>query len=455
VGSEDCLNLNIWTSYLPADGGRALKKDLKPVMVSIFGGGFQTGHPNIPANDGGGLACRGDVVVVAINYRLGSFGLLPLNNGANNGNYGISDQVLALDWIRANIADFGGDPDRITLFGESAGGASVRVHVASPKSGGKFVGAIAQSFGLAGTIYAPFLTINDGILKFTAPTLAAFNCTDATSQVDCLRAVPTDKLTSFATQADNLVVDGVYVTAPLLPTTLPKGVHFMSGTMRDDGAAFLPAYPTTENLTEWLEAGNVSFVGASGLFPLPPSNNATLAIFNVTNRMLTDYTFLCPSQTVLKQFANSSDAGIYGYVFNRAYQPASWNPWNGLCRPPATTAHPNGDPSQEYFKCHAGEMYYTFGNLAREGQHFRDDADLPFMQYIVDAWTSFGRTYDPNPDPALLKARRYDNTAKELARSGKWLPIEGDYTMRALDWPTSQVGVAEAAQCAVVGWPGL
>ena len=133
-GSEDCLFLNIWTTYLPAHAG---SKQLKPVMFWIHGGAFTGGTANDPTFDGGNIASRGDVVMVAINYRLSTLGFLALDDGVTKGNFGFADQINALDWVRNNIQDFGGDPDRITIFGQSAGAASVRAMLASPKSIGK------------------------------------------------------------------------------------------------------------------------------------------------------------------------------------------------------------------------------------------------------------------------------------------------------------------------------
>lgn len=114
-GSEDCLHLNIYTPYLPKASSDNDK--LKPVMFWIHGGAFINGYGSDPTFDGGNLASRGDVVVVTINYRLGDFGFLTFGNGTGlDGNYGISDQVSALQWVHDNIAAFGGDPNRVTIW---------------------------------------------------------------------------------------------------------------------------------------------------------------------------------------------------------------------------------------------------------------------------------------------------------------------------------------------------
>jgi len=143
--SEDCLYLNIWA---PPEDGRK-----KPVMVWIHGGGFATGSGASPATHGASFAREGDVVLVTINYRLGPFGFLHLAGAAggeyaDSANLGLQDQVAALRWVRENIAAFGGDPDRVTIFGESAGGRSVGLLLTMPSARGLFHQAIIQSGSL-------------------------------------------------------------------------------------------------------------------------------------------------------------------------------------------------------------------------------------------------------------------------------------------------------------------
>jgi para-nitrobenzyl esterase len=134
---EDCLNLNLFT---PGCDGRK-----RPVMVWIHGGGFTHGAGYEALYDGGPLAVRGDVVVVTINYRLGALGLLRLPEIGAHGNQGLLDQMMALGWVRDNIAAFGGDPAAVTIFGESAGSASVGCLVTMPSARGLFHRAIQQS----------------------------------------------------------------------------------------------------------------------------------------------------------------------------------------------------------------------------------------------------------------------------------------------------------------------
>ena len=140
--SEDCLFLNIWS---PAADGKK-----RPVMFWIHGGGFVIGSGSASLYNGVNLANHGDVVVVTINYRLGSLGFLYFETEAARkagfeNNLGMKDQIAALQWVKENISAFGGDPNQVTIFGESAGGTSVETLLACPAARGLFKGAIAES----------------------------------------------------------------------------------------------------------------------------------------------------------------------------------------------------------------------------------------------------------------------------------------------------------------------
>src|SRR5262249_3382397 len=147
--SEDCLYLNVWT-------GAKSASEHRPVMVWIHGGALTRGAGSVAAYDGESLAKKG-VVVVTINYRLGVFGFLAhpeLSRESahpSSGNYGLLDQIAALEWVKRNIEAFGGDPQRVTIFGESAGSWSVNALVASPLTKGLFQRAIGES----GALFAP------------------------------------------------------------------------------------------------------------------------------------------------------------------------------------------------------------------------------------------------------------------------------------------------------------
>lgn len=132
---EDCLTLNVYTKSLTGN---------RPVMVWIFGGGFFSGSGNDLVY-GPDYLVNEDVIVVTINYRLAALGFLSTNDNNAPGNYGLKDCVLALKWVQKNIAQFGGDPTQVTIFGESAGGAAVHHLILSPAASGLFAKAISQS----------------------------------------------------------------------------------------------------------------------------------------------------------------------------------------------------------------------------------------------------------------------------------------------------------------------
>jgi carboxylesterase type B len=456
TGSEDCLFLNIWTPYLPNPNSKPKKKDLRPVAFWIHGGAFIGGTANDPTFDGGNLASRGDVVVVAINYRLLALGFLALKDGVTNGNFGLADQITALDWVRAHIRNFGGDPDRITIFGQSAGAGSVRALIASPKAAGKFSGAILLSNlgGLNyGTTYSRYYTIDEQVKVAANPFLAAANCTDAPSQVDCLRALPAHTLTQLG-DVRYLVVDGTYLTSPELPLTGPRlPIRLMMGITRDDGAPFI-SFPTTTNQTEYLAARGFSLPPETlSLFPLPNTGNATLDLFNSSSRIATDGIFRCIDQaTAFAGLSSRRFESVYYYEFDRTYQTGGWPALN-VCEAPRTASHPHGDPSKPYLRCHSGELYYVFGTLARQGRPVRDDGDLPFEQFVLDTFAAFIRTGDPNPDKGYLKARGYTKTLEQVQRAGEWRPSTKEkMVLRALDWPRSRSeGFRELEQCEALG----
>lgn len=179
---EDCLFLNVWTPTLPAE--RSGKK--KAVMFWIHGGGFTSGFGSDTTFDGGNMASRGDVVVVTTNYRLSTLGFLAMEDTPLKGNYWLSDLTAALDWVRANIENFGGDKDQITIFGQSAGAAAVRALIASPLTKNKFARAILQS--CPGGTFSEYQSVK-AATDITNVILDETGCTrkDKASEIECLR----------------------------------------------------------------------------------------------------------------------------------------------------------------------------------------------------------------------------------------------------------------------------
>ena len=233
--SEDCLTLNVWTPPPSAEP--------RAVLVWIHGGGFFNGSGDI--YDARRLSAQGDIIVVTVNYRLGALGFLAdpaLGRDGAIGNYGLTDQQAALRWVRDNIAEFGGDPQQVTIAGESAGGMSVCDHLVAPGSAGLFRAAIIQS--------APCQAQYD--LPMAEQTSTAYatevGCPDRAVAAQCLRALPADKLTHplmyarFGAER----LSGPVTGTPALPVNPVVGiaqgkaapVPLMIGTTSDEYALF-------------------------------------------------------------------------------------------------------------------------------------------------------------------------------------------------------------------------
>lgn len=369
--------------------------------------------------------------------------------------------------LHAHIRDFGGDPNRITIFGQSAGAASVRALLASPKTIGKYAAAIPQS-NLAGsnyaTTYSQYYSIAQEVAVAANPILNDTGCLNATSQIDCLRNVDPYLLANLTDVARYLVVDGTYLVTPELEIT-GQGpvahVPVMMGFMRDDGAAFI-SYPSpNDTVSSFLvENGfNLSTISTLSVFPEPNGPNKTLDVFNTTALIATDSEFRCLDEaTAYSAVRHDVFSDVYFYEFNRSYQLSTYSPNPPVCQPPVEPGFAYGDPSAEYFKCHSGELYYVFGTIVFNGLPLRDDNDIPMSQLIVDTWSAFARTYHPDPDPAYLQARDFTNTTAAIDQSGsRWTPATNDsLTLRLLQYPSVQepFGVYDGqVECQALGFP--
>ncbi|KIP12137.1 hypothetical protein PHLGIDRAFT_113924 [Phlebiopsis gigantea 11061_1 CR5-6] len=461
--SEDCLFLNTWTSFVPQSAS-APKSTLKAVMLWIHGGAFTSGEGSDPTFGGGPMTSRGDVVLVTSNYRLSTLGFLALDDGKTKGNFGTADQIAALEWFNEHISAFGGDPERVTIFGQSAGAASMRALLQSPTSFGKYAAAIQMS-NLAGdgyaTTYSQYYTIEQEQTLVADPIIAAAGCGDATDALSCLKTVDGNTLVNLPTVARFVVVDGTYVLASELPlnqTGKVANVHAMIGWMRDDGAAFISS-PTSDNVVFALEANGLpTNVANSSLFPIPslPGNTDIDNLFNMTARAATDGLFRCLDQaTTFSGVQHDLFKSMWSYEFNRSYQTPGFDPNAPHCDAPKDTTHPAGDPNEEYFKCHSGELFFVFGSLPTS-LSYRDASELPFMQVALDTWTAFGRTFNPNPDPAFLKARGFTTSATIFAKQSRWEPVTkssvNGQALHILQFPSKMDGFRELPQCDFLGF---
>ena len=372
--SEDCLNLNI---YRPNNGNAAL-----PVMVWIPGGALVAGSGSRPVNHGGNLAMQ-NVVVVAINYRLGTFGYFAhpelSERNADGGrlfNYGLMDQIAALEWVRDNIASFGGDPANVTIFGESAGGLSVYALVASPQARGLFAKAISQSgYGRGRQPRIAALADPDETpVEAMGPKLAEAMGMPGAS-LDELRAQPAEQIVA-ATDFSSfimLAVDGVVLTDDLWK------VH-------DRGeAAQVPLM---------VGATDAEFIGGS-----PEQRRAMLAQFMSDDTM----------NAMTPFYGNESqrDTFLYSdFVFhsqNRGIAMAHEKSGNPVFVYRFAMPGEGVEPLELmgetiYGAYHASELPYMFGNFT--GDHFDptepDETQRRVSQQMMRYWTNFARTGDPN-----------------------------------------------------------
>jgi para-nitrobenzyl esterase len=240
--SEDCLFLNVWTPNPDPRAGR-------PVMFYIHGGAYAHGSGSHPQYDGAELCHRGDVVVVTVNHRLNAFGYLYLQRFgdaalADSGNAGQLDLVLALRWVRDNIAAFGGDPERVLVFGQSGGGAKIATMMAMPAADGLFHRAATMS-GQQVTVSGP--------ANATARTRAYLEALGlAPAEVDALRRLPAERLLEGLSAADPVLPYGNVYFGPVLdmrslqrhpffPDAAPQSaqVPMIIGNTRDETRAFL------------------------------------------------------------------------------------------------------------------------------------------------------------------------------------------------------------------------
>jgi para-nitrobenzyl esterase len=379
-GSEDCLFLNVWT---PA---KASETKL-PVMVWIHGGGFQAGSTSVAREDGEQLAQQG-VVVVSTNYRLGIFGFLVYpdlakESGRNSaGNYGLLDQVAALQWVRQNISAFGGDPASVTIFGESAGSFSVSALMASPLAKGLFQKAIGESgaaFFSAGLAFEPLAVREEKDLKLVSSTLGI-------QSVSELRAVPAQKLLdsffkpggehNFAFDPD---VDG-YFLPESVPAIFAAGkqndVPLLAGWNHDEGSfdvVFNPQKPTVDSMkaTAQKEFG----AKAAEFLRLYPAETDAQALRSMED-FAGDRFIAWSTWRWMQAQSKTGKQPVYRYRFDLA-QPAD----------------PNG-PQLGAF--HSSEIEYVFGQLDSKANVQWRPSDRQLSAQMQKYWANFARSADPN-----------------------------------------------------------
>lgn len=379
--SEDCLYLNVWT---PADS----PGDHLPVMVWIHGGAFSTGSGSFPLYDGHNLAQKG-VVVVTINYRLGPLGFLahPALSGESphgvSGNYGLLDQVAALEWVRENIAAFGGDPKTVTVFGESAGGMSICDLMVSPLADGLFSRAIIES----GPFMDMALRLGTGDTLAEAETSGQdianrLGCSQASDVLACLRSKTPDELIQAGTPINRILnpialgpnIDG-YVL-PDQPSALfaagkQKAVPLINGTNASEGSIFAPDIgPEMYRMALNLVFGSY----ADQVFALYPATTPA-EVKPALTRLITEMAFAASSRFACTEMAKV-DAPAYMYEFTRV---------------------PNDPRVQGLGAFHGIEIVYAFGNFDEIQQLASPEPqDLSLSEDMMNYWVGFAKTGDPN-----------------------------------------------------------
>ena len=317
--SEDCLTLNIWAPD---------RQKSKPVMVWIHGGGFTFWSSAFELFDGGRLARAGDVVVVSMNYRLGLLGFLPMQDEAFGESrvLGLLDQQLALEWVRDNIAAFGGDPNNVTVFGESAGGFSICYHLGMPSSDGLFHKAIIQS---GGSCSPPKDASSVTEVYRDMLTLSGCQSEDAEQVLDCLRGLNGEALMDVQRELPKNII-GTSLLWPLA-TSEPK---VGGGALRrmHDGAPNIPilAGSNANEFTFFTAIGGLSAISEAdydaAIGHLKLSREAEAEVRSIYNAehygsirkaieaMGTDAVFTCPAFRFARQTSTSAYP-VYLYQF--------------------------------------------------------------------------------------------------------------------------------------------
>ena len=360
--SEDSLYLNIWK---PAGDAKNL-----PVMVYIHGGSLKTGQPWYADYSGEGLAKEG-VIVVNMGYRLGIFGyfadeeLATESPNGTTGNYGMLDQIKALEWVRDNIAAFGGDPNNVTLSGESAGAASVSALCTSPLAKGLFRRVILESSTVA-SVNPPhsFRTLDDA-LAAGEETKDAFGC----SSVDELRDLPAEELVKEAERHHHMTVDG-YALREMPYESYKKGVHneeaILHGYNGEESAAFIIFdHAKLSNYEQKIRDyfGNYSD-DILALYPDSTDEEADEYWAEIYGAVFFDYPHYC-----LNRLAVANGIPVFEYLFSKH---------NGRL----------GD-------WHSGEEVYCYGNIPADSKLY-DDRDRELSAQMLGYWKSFITDGDPN-----------------------------------------------------------
>ncbi len=375
--SEDCLYLNVWT-------GAKSPSERRPVYVYLYGGGFSEGSGAVPVYDGGGLAKKG-LVVVTINYRVGVLGFLayPELTGESDyrasGNYGLLDQVAALEWVHENIARFGGDPNRVTLAGQSAGGMSVHDLTASPLAKGLFQRAIVESGG--SNIDKAGITLTARGLAEAEADGQKFADSKGAKSLHDLRAMSWQKLTETGPGGPSApglrfapIVDGYSLPAPvreIFAQGRQNDVVTLTGANQGELGGFGPPGPVT--VEAFRKQARQRF-GAQAdeflkLYPAATDEEAKLA----RSQSIRDQA-LVSMYLWAKERSKTAKTKVYEYLWDHAIP---------------------GPDAERFGAFHTSEVPYVMNTLYMSDRPFTD-SDRRIADTLSSYWANFAATGDPN-----------------------------------------------------------
>ncbi|XP_052023007.1 pyrethroid hydrolase Ces2a-like isoform X2 [Apodemus sylvaticus] len=412
--SEDCLYLNIYTPVHAKEGSNL------PVMVWIHGGALVIGSASM--NDGSALAATEEIVIVSIQYRLGILGFFSTGDQHATGNWGYLDQVAALRWVQKNIAYFGGNRDRVTIFGISAGGTSVSSHVVSPMSKGLFHGAIMQS-GVA--LLPGLISDTSEVVYKTVANLSGCEAKDSESLMHCLRAKSKQEILAINQVFKMIpgVVDGKFL--PKHPQELLASKDFhpvpsIIGVTTDECGWGVPTimdlYHIIENITRETLPAVLKSTAAQMMLPPGCSDLIMQEYMGDTEdtetlkaqfrEMLADFMFVIPALRVAH--FQRSQAPVYFYEFQHLLS------FIKHVRP----FYPKAD--------HGDDVLFVFGSYFWGMKFDLTEEEELLKRRVMKYWANFARTGNPNseglPDwPVMDQDEKYLqlNTQPSVGRALK------------------------------------